>query len=74
MVNCLLVIVFYLSFLYLQCSARDDEQVAAALGYTVHLLLLASKYLEVSVPTHFFTIVFTFVLSCKSARASEYLF
>jgi hypothetical protein len=24
--------------------------VAAALGYTVHLLLLASKYLEVSVP------------------------
>ena len=30
-------------------SARDDEQVAAALGYTVHLLLLASKYLEVSV-------------------------
>jgi hypothetical protein len=32
------------------CSAKDDEQVAAALGYTVHLLLLASKYLEVSVP------------------------
>lgn len=29
-------------------SAKDDEQVAAALGYTVHLLLLASKYLEVS--------------------------
>ena len=28
-------------------SAREDEQVAAALGYTVHLLLLASKYLEV---------------------------
>eukprot|EP00598_Pedospumella_elongata_P000321 CAMPEP_0184971788 /NCGR_PEP_ID=MMETSP1098-20130426/3964_1 /TAXON_ID=89044 /ORGANISM="Spumella elongata, Strain CCAP 955/1" /LENGTH=400 /DNA_ID=CAMNT_0027493981 /DNA_START=63 /DNA_END=1262 /DNA_ORIENTATION=+ len=27
--------------------AREDEQVAAALGYTVHLLLLASKYLEI---------------------------
>lgn len=28
-------------------SAKDDEHVATALGYTVHLLLLASKYLEV---------------------------
>jgi len=27
--------------------ARDDEQVAAALGYLVHMLMLASKYLEV---------------------------
>lgn len=28
-------------------SQRDDEQISSALGYVVHLLLLASKYLEV---------------------------
>jgi len=28
-------------------SQRDDEQTSSALGYLVHLLLLASKYLEV---------------------------
>jgi hypothetical protein len=27
-------------------TAKDEEQVASALGYVVHLLLLASKYLE----------------------------
>lgn len=28
-------------------SQRDDEQISSALGYVVHLVLLASKYLEV---------------------------
>jgi len=31
----------------LDLYSKDDEQIAAALGYLVHLLLLASKYLEV---------------------------
>lgn len=29
-------------------SLRDDDQISSALGYVVHLMLLASKYLEVS--------------------------
>lgn len=29
------------------CSTKDDEQIASALSYVVHMLLLISKYLEV---------------------------
>jgi len=43
-------------------SAREDEQVAAALGYTVHLLLLASKYLEVNCSSSSFSALF---LQCR---------
>ena len=32
---------------YNNSSVKDDEHVSAALGYVVHLTLLASKYLEV---------------------------
>jgi hypothetical protein len=28
-------------------SLKDDEQISTALGYVVHLLALASKYLQV---------------------------
>ncbi len=28
-------------------SLKDDEQISTALGYVVHLLVLASKYLQV---------------------------
>lgn len=31
-----------------ECSFKDDEHVAAGLGYVVHMLVLLSKYLEVS--------------------------
>jgi hypothetical protein len=32
----------------LPLSLKDDEQISTALGYVVHLLSLASKYLQVS--------------------------
>ena len=38
-------------------SAKDDDQLAAALGYIVHLMLLLSKYLEVSKPLLSYIIV-----------------
>jgi hypothetical protein len=30
-------------------SAKDDELVSSALGYTVHVLMLCSKYLKVGI-------------------------
>jgi hypothetical protein len=40
-------------------SARDDEQVAAALGYLVHMLMLASKYLEVPITLQYIITIIT---------------
>lgn len=39
---------WFMTKFLLFCSLKDDEQISTALGYIVHILLLTSKYLQVS--------------------------